>query len=206
MNFIQKLKSVFNPLPVTIALIVIFVIGNSFSVIQAQPADTGNGALDGQEDTDQEQENVVCQIEMGKFLDTEFKKYLDFMDTNFQNKSSTGSLLDLGFDRYREFRNTVMKEYSKYSPQQSASQLTEGLEPGACMEVVENKLNDARRTLKNVAAQTSAVKETTALITKYQDINNQLRVLNQSFLAMKSYLTTFSDKLPCYVKKGCTKS
>jgi hypothetical protein len=201
--FNKPQQSAKKTLILTLSLIAIFLFGNAFDVIQAQPAPTGTGAPQGA--APEGQTNVVCQVEMGKFLEVELNNYHQFMETNFQNKSSTSSLLEDGMGKYREFRKTIMDKYSTFYPQQGASLLTEGLEPDACLGQVEDALSEARRTLDTKARSTSAVKKTTALISKYQEINGKLRKLNQTFITMKSYLDTFAAKLPCYIRKSCNK-
>lgn len=202
----QKRKLKFQPLTLTIALAVIFFVGASFVTIQAQPA-PGYGVQTTPppaDATDEQLENL-CQDELGEFLKMELASYRAFIETNFQNKSGTSSLLDNAFIRYREMRTAAMNKYATYFPQQGASQLTEGFQPDACMKLVEEYLENARRLLETRARSSSAVKKTTALTTKYQDINTQLRTLNQSFITMKAYLDTFAAKLPCYVRKSCNK-
>jgi hypothetical protein len=81
--------------------------------------------------------------------------------------------------------------------------MVEGLEPGACLKIVDDTLALARRELQMRAVQTSTVKKTTALIQKYQQINDRLGGLNLTFLSMKAYLDTFAAKLPCYIKNSC---
>ncbi|MFC1747986.1 hypothetical protein ACFL2V_04195 [Pseudomonadota bacterium] len=192
----------------TVVLAVMLFFGNSLETIHAQPAATPSGAPapEGLETETQEQVNAICQIEMQDFLFDEFKDYREFMDTHFQNMSGSSSLLDTAFAKYREFRSIAMREYATYFPQQGASQLSEGIEPGACLKIVEDTLADARKIIELKAAATSTVKKTTALITKYQEINAQLRVLTRTFLTMKGYFDTFSDKLPCYIADACNKS
>lgn len=205
-NTNQKTKTFFHPLVVTIALAVIFFVTNSATLIQAQPAYPGGSPPSAPpEDASGEQLNNLCQVELGEYFKTEMANFRQFLETTFQNKSSTISLLETAFARYGELRTAAMNKYATYFPQQGALLLTEGLQPGACMAIVEKNLKDAQRLLESRARSTSAVKKTTALISKYQEINNQLRTLNQSFITMKAYLDTFATKLPCYVKKSCNK-
>jgi hypothetical protein len=210
---IQKIKSAhvklreFKTLTVTAVIAVIFLFGNAVEPMRAQtapsygnaspPTDTSNMA--------EEQVNVVCQVEMQKFADVELGNFRTFITTNFQNKSSTGSLLETGISRYKEMRRSLYNKYFTYYPHQGALILTEGIEPGACEQIVQNTLSLARRELKMRAVQTSAVKKTTALVEKYKEINDALGTLNRTFLNMKAYLDTFTQKLPCYISKSCNK-
>lgn len=190
----------------TVMLLLAFTLffGNSFGELKAQPAPNPTGAPNGAapEGTDT---NVVCQYEMGRYMESEKTRFSEFLTTNFQNKSGTGSLLPIAFAKYREVRDAAYAKYATFYPQQGAYQLTEGVETGACLKTMEDALELMRRELTTRAMQTSTVRKTTALLQKYQKINTQLRVLNRTFLTMKSFLDTFSQKLPCYLKSSCNK-
>jgi hypothetical protein len=192
---------------VTAAVAAVFLFGNSVGLIRAQTAPdygatTPSTPTAGQP---QEQVNVICQVEMQKFADVQMGNFRAFITTNFQNKSGTSSLLETAVGRYREMRTALYNKYFTYFPHQGALLLTEGLEPGACEQIVQDTLTLARRELKMRAVQTSAVKKATALIDKYKEINDGLGTLNLTFLNMKAYLDTFNAKLPCYISKACNK-
>lgn len=201
----QDNNSKFRPLAVMVILICVLFFGNSVEFLSAAEGDattqTGSNKTPGAS----QDENLECQEEMGKFLDVELGKYREWMKKHFENKSSTSSLTDDAIARYEEFRAVTMKEYYKHMPFEGASQLTEGLESGACLNQVREKLSDAMREVENRAKSTSTVRQSTALSDKYQQINNQLGGMAKDVLTMKAYLDTFADKLPCYVKKNCNK-
>lgn len=178
--------------------------GNSFGELRAQPAPNPTGAPNGAAPEGSDA-NVICQLELGKHMEAEKSRFSEFLTTNFQNKSGTGSLLPIAFAKYREVRDGAYAKYATFYPQQGASQLTEGIETGSCQRTMEEALELMRRELTTRAMQTSTVRKTTALLQKYQSINTQLRVLNRTFLTMKSFLDTFSQKLPCYLKDSCNK-
>ena len=188
----------------TIMVLMAFTLffGNSFGDLKAQtdPGGAPNGSAP--EGTDA---NIVCQYEMGKYMEAEKSRFSEFLTTNFQNKSGTGSLLPIAFGKYREVRDGAYSKYATFNPHQGAFQLTEGIETGSCQKTMEDALELMRRELTTRAQQTSTVRKTTALLQKYQKINTQLRVLNRTFLTMKSFLDTFSQKLPCYLKSSCNK-
>jgi hypothetical protein len=196
-------KPKFRTVALTIAIALIFVAVNAVNVIQAQPAATGTGAPEGA--VPDEQAEAACSETMAKFADYELGRFREFIRGNFQNKSSTSSLLEAGFSRYKEFRTSLYNKYYTFFPQQGAFQLTEGIGSNACMSVVSDFLSKARNELQSRAVQTSTVKKTTALISKYQQINSKLATLTRTFMTMKAYLDTFADKLPCYIKKSCNK-
>jgi len=207
-------KTELKMLAMTAAIAMFVFLSNAVGVLQA--ADTppgggapgyGSGAGSGAGGTGAggAQETNLCVPEMDAYTQVELGRYREFLTTNFQNKSSTTSLLDLGMGRYREFRTALYKKYNSYFPKTGALQLTEGIVPSSCLDIVNKALAQARNELKTRSVQTSTVKKATALIHKYQDINNQLRVLNRTFVTMKAYLDTFATKLPCYIKKACNK-
>jgi len=197
----QRNKITFNPLAVMLVLACVFFFGNSVEFLSAAESDTTT-----QNTTNSTPGvNVVCQEEMGKFLEVEFGLYKEWMERHFENKSSTSSLTDDAIAKYEEFRALVMDEYRKHAPFAGALQLTEGLEFGACLSQVNKKLSEARREVENRARSTSTVKQTTALIDKYQQINSQLGAMSKDVLTMKAYLDSFADQVPCYISKNCNK-
>lgn len=149
-----------------------------------------------------EGEDQSCQYRMGRFIEYENGRYQQWMDAHFNNKSSTTSLLDDALVRYKEFQNGLMNEYLKVQKirvPEGVLQATEGIELGACRQLIEDALSLAQRGLEQKARLSSAAKKATALLSKYKEMNGKLRELNQNFLQMKAYLTTFSDKIPCYI-------
>jgi hypothetical protein len=203
----HKIKFEFKTLAVTLALAIIFTGLNSIGIIRAEngtpPPPPADGAPQEQQDSKYAEAN--CQQAMVNFGEYEFGRFKEFLKNNFQNKSSTTSLLDAAIGRYRELRMTLYNKYYEYYPLQGAPQLTEGLSFGACNSSMNDILDRARHELETRAVQTSTVKKTTALIEKYKQINSELGALNRTFVMMKSYLDVFASKLPCYIAKSCQK-
>lgn len=199
----QKMREALKPLSVTLALAMILFLGNSVEFLRAQ--ESGGGGNGAAPEAAENQENVVCQQQMELFILDEEPKYNQFMESHFNNKSSTGTLLSDAFGKYQQYRTMLYDHYAQYFPQQYALQLTEGIEPGDCLRLVEDALSRARNIIEQKARTTSTVKKTTALLQKYKDINDQMATLVQSFMTMKKHLDTFADKLPCYVRRSCNK-
>lgn len=199
-----KQKLTFKPLTWMIAMMIIFTIGNAAGFVRAENGDGGNagGNTDTVEQTDI---NVICQDEFQTFTDQKMKEFRTWMETHFQNKSSTTSLLTDGIAKYEELRQTLLIELAKYKPHQSAAQLTEMLEAPACRKIADTALAEAKRLLESKSRSTSAVKRSTALLDKYRAVNDKLSKLARDYLQMKAYLDTFAAKLPCYVKRSCNK-
>ncbi|MCA9373664.1 MAG: hypothetical protein R3B71_00655 [Candidatus Gracilibacteria bacterium] len=201
-NWFARIRSHFHPTAVMIALVILLCAGNSVQFLQAQQTPTD---IPAQSAAPEGEENSFCQADLTAFLATEVPRYNEWMESHFNNKSSTTSLLDDAFARYTDFRASLYGRYNNYFPYQGALQLSEGLELGECRDILEKALRSARDTLEQKAITTSTVKKTTALLQKYQSINGQLRNLYQSFITMKKHLDTFADKLPCYISKQCNK-
>jgi hypothetical protein len=195
----QNEKLDLGTMAMTIALALILFTGNALQISRAAdpPANTAN-----QQSTDSPQE-VICQYELRLYLDTELKSFRAFMDQHFENKSSTASLLDIAFAKYDEFKTKVYAKYNTYQPQAGTDMMTEGIKGAACLAQVNEALDTAQQMILRKAATTSAVKQTTALIDKYKQINDKLAVMNKTFLNFKSYMDTFSLKVPCYLKDSC---
>ncbi len=150
--------------------------------------------------------NNACEPQMSIYAAKELEDYRNFLEINFQNKSSTASLLDTALAKYREVRTELTAAYAGYYPHQGSYQLTTGLQSFPCWKIVEDTLEDAKILLRHHALQTSSVKKTTALLEKYKQINNELQAMNQQMNNMKAALDAFAQKLPCYLEKGsCVK-
>ena len=200
-NFLIKLMP--KPLTATILLAMLLFCGNSFRVTEAQVT-SGGFPYPFLGDTTQE-DNPLCEPEMKKFAALEAADFRQFMEKNFENKSSTSSLLELAIAKYRAMRKELYQGYNSYFPKFGSAQDITATEPGGCMKIVSDTLADARVLLKQHAVSTSGVKKSTALLEKYKSINDQLSNLYQQFVFMRAYLDTFSAKLPCYVKSQCMK-
>lgn len=196
----QKQKFNFKPLTVMLALSVLLFFGNSAEYLYAQepaPNDTPE---------DEEDVNVVCQERMKEFAANELQRYMEWMEMHFQNRGSTTTLLDDAVGRYKQLRVALINEYDKYIPQEYALLLTEGLERSECRQIVDDKLEEAKRLLESKSKKTSTVKKVTALLDKYQVINGKLSKLSRDYVTMRKHLDTFAAKLPCYIKRSCNKS
>lgn len=202
----------FHPLTLTVILGLLLFLGNALRTIQVQAVDmAANGTIpyptyqpptmaDGSPAA-----TNFCEPEMKDFASKELKSFRTFIETNYQNKSSTGSLTGVAMGKYNEMRSELYTAYNKYYPPSGANMLGTSDQPGKCLLIVNQTLDDAKTLLKTHAVRTSGVKKSTALLEKYQQINAELANLFQQFVYMKAYLDTFAGKLPCYPKSGCVK-
>ncbi len=196
-------KRFFHPSVITLLLVIVMILGNSTDFLYAQQP--GTPTEPAQADLTEEQVNVRCEAEMTTFTNEKMAEYRQWMEQHFQNKSSTTSLLTDGMARYKQLRTTLYNELYFYAPQQNALLLTEGVEGTACRKIVEKALAEAKRAIDSRARSTSAVKKSTVLLTKYQELNDKMAKLTRDYLQMKAYLDTFAAKLPCYINRSCNK-
>jgi hypothetical protein len=200
-------KFKFYPFAATVVLGIMLFVGNSFRMTAAIDS-TSLGIPFPFQGTTTQQDSTntdnLCEAEMSSFASKELAAFRQFLETNFQNKSSTTSLLNVAIDKYRELKKDLYTAYSRYSPNVGSGMLATGIQPGACQKIIQDTLSDAQNLLKTQATRTSGVKKSTALLQKYQSINSRLGDLYKKFVYMKAYLDTFSTKLPCY-SKSCVK-
>ncbi len=202
-KLVAKLK--INPTTLTVILAIMFFFGNSFVVPTQAEENAGGGKIPYPFQGSSEEATGLCEPEMKDFAAKELEDFRNFMETNFQNKSSTASLLETAIGKYRELRTELNTAFSKFYPKMLSLQVTTGVEPNRCKQIIETTLSDARLLLKSHAVRTSGVKKSSALLQKYQQINAQLADLFQQFVYTKGYLDTFSTKLSCFPKTGCVK-
>ncbi len=203
MNKIKNKKRIFRPPVITLLLVIVMILGNSTDFLYAQQP--GTPTEPAETDLTEEQVNVRCEAEMTTFTNERMAEYREWMEQQFQNKGSTTSLLTDGMARYKQLKTTLYNELYFYAPQQNALLLTEGVEGTACRKIVKKALAEAKRELDSRARSTSAVKKSTVLLTKYQELNDKMAKLTRDYLQMKAYLDTFAAKLPCYINRSCNK-
>ena len=206
-----KQKFAFKPLTWMLAMAIVFFFGSATGYLQTAPppapapTPAGTSTQEDAQKPDERDINIICQDEFQIFTNERMKEYREWLERHFQNKSSTASLLTVGIGRYEELRKTLMDKSYTYVPHQNALQLTEGLEQAACRKIADTALKEAKRLLESKSRTTSAVKKSTILLNKYQEMNDKISKLSKDFLQMKAYMDTFATKLPCYIKRSCNK-
>lgn len=200
----HKPKLEFRPSTLMVALALLFFFGSAISPLSAEKlARSTTAGQQTSEETVERGTPSVCQQDLRLYAYDRLKKYRDDINTHFQNKSSTASLLPDATAIYDEFVQDMNTEFSTYFPDNGISQSSESTEIQDCIAVLNDNLEQARSFLRVKAVATSSVKQTTALLEKYKAINEQLSVLNKSVLQFKSYMETFATKVPCYIEKDC---
>ncbi len=203
-NQLKKLSFKTHALMVVMACLLFLGFAmDSTQIIKAQGGATGDNSVPLNIFSDYQTDiNYKCEPAMKEFSSQKLKEFYNFLETHFENKSSTASLLDTAIQSYRDLRKTLMTAYGQYYPNQGAFILSTGDQPNGCLKIIQTTLDDAKNLLRNHAIRTSGVKKSAGVLEKYKSINTQLSGLNQQFMNMKALLDTFSQKLPCYVKKG----
>ncbi len=185
-------------LAMTVACALFLFCGNAVSIVTAQTGGSGT------QTSGQPEQEKNCATEMRVTIAEETKAYRTFMDTNFQNKSSTASLLAAGVQRYEEFMQKLSDKYKKECLVQGLYlQSSESAKIAEASRLIDDAQMEARSLLSRKATTTSSVKQTTALMDKYKIINDKLTVMNKTFMLFKSYMDTFALKVPCYIKDRC---
>lgn len=146
-----------------------------------------------------------CQSALAPIYDIELKQFLEFLDTNFQNKSNTGSLTNIAIARYQDFKenlnNLFLMVHVNSSDQNIlATQTAYAL----CANIKNEYFSKAKKMMIDHIKKTSSVKTTTILIEKYQAINSKLRDLNTAISQMYGYFVSFDKMLPSFIGKCLT--
>ena len=199
-------------LSITLTLLVIFMVGGSFDWTKTGYAEDSGSKTSVEIPKDDKAAankigSAICEIEMTKYGDAELAKYTTFMEDNFKNKSSTASLMDLAMQRYDQFKSMISLKYNELV----GVQLDVGSEGGAtngsqaagiirCNALANKYIQDAGNMLKLRATSTSNLKKASLFVEKYQQINGKLRSLNLDVMRMVVNISSFEQKLPCYLK------
>lgn len=197
----NALKPVFHPLTITVALAVMFFFGSAIGPITAR--DLSAGSTGGGTEENATLTPSSCDATMRLYAFERLQKYRNDIDTHFQNKSSTSSLLPDATSIFDEFVTDINSKMNSYFPDSGERHSVEAAEIQDCMKIVSESVEQAKSFFRTKATGTSTVKQTTALLDKYKTINQQLGVLNKTMLKFKSYMETFSNKVPCYIDKNC---
>jgi len=200
---------------VTAVLMILLFAGNAFGTVKITAAVDSSGATptplpvpvgDTQQQIDSQVANA-CVTELTAYADPEFEKYKIFMEDNFKNKSTTSSLLNLGVQRYDQFKTNIADMYQTLVGQQidlaarSGSSVTDqGVGLNNCNILAFQYVDDASKLLKMRAITTSDIKKASIFVEKYKQINDKLRALNMDVMRMVVNISAFQQKLPCYLK------
>lgn len=207
----MKLKNSNKNLALTVLFSLVLMVGFTghwqFSEAQQNPpVDAGNDSVQGDENAEGAgvEAETKCITDLQTFGEPEMVKYRQFMEEHFANKNSTTSLLDKGIDRYVQLENDFRTKYEEIFQAQvgnsGARNYLQGQYFSACQQVLDDYLSEGRKLVEMRATTTSTIKKTSVFVEKYKQINAKLREMNLEVLRMSVNISTFEQKLPCYLK------
>ena len=210
----QAKKTPFHPVVVTAVLMILLLTGNAFGSVNitgaVESGSTKPTVVVPTGDTKQQIDAQVansCVTALTAYADPVFEKYKIFMEDNFKNKSTTSSLLNLGMQRYDQFKTSITDTYQDLVGQQielaisqKSSVTDQGVGLNRCNALALQYVDDASKLLKMRAITTSNIKKASIFVEKYKQINGKLRALNLDLMKMVVDISAFQQKLPCYLK------
>jgi hypothetical protein len=148
---------------------------------------------------------VDCESALKPIFAIEQKQFMEFLETNFQNKSSNSSLLNIAIARYQTFKENLNNLFAKLDINDpSQNYLQSQTAYTICLKLKDQASVDAKKAIIDHIKKTTAAKTTTVLLEKYQSINSKLRDLNTSISQMYGYFMSFKAMLPGFVGKCLT--
>lgn len=164
-----------------------------------------------------------------KGFETELKEFMEFLDTNFKNESSTSSLVSLAIARYREYRDALRSQFKhiqisgiKAAQENVGTDGNEIYDPllmtdladfnttvkqyAICEEMVETYVSLGRQEMLKHIKKSAAQKKTIMLLEKFKALNVRLRNLNMKISEFAALYKTFENKFPGFSPKSCMKS
>jgi hypothetical protein len=148
---------------------------------------------------------VDCERALKPIFAIELKQFMEFLETNFQNKSSNTSLMNIAIARYQNFKENLNNYFAKVDigdPSQNFLQSQTAYT--VCASLKNQAFLDAKKAMIDHIKKTTAAKTTTVLLEKYQSINSKLRDLNTSISQMYGFFMSFKAMLPGFVGKCLT--
>lgn len=196
-------------LALTVVFSLVLMIGftGHFQFSEAQENPPGDSSGNESEETAEgasAEAETKCVTDLQAYGEVEMTKYRQFMEEHFASKDSTTSLVDAGIERYVQLENDFRSKYQEIFMAQvgnsGASNYLQGQYFSDCQEVLNNYLSEGRKLVEMRATTTSTIKKTSVFVEKYKQINAKLRGLNLEIMRMTVNISTFEQKLPCYLK------
>ncbi|MEK7672246.1 MAG: hypothetical protein AAB373_00020 [Patescibacteria group bacterium] len=143
-----------------------------------------------------------CGNNLSSAYDLELFKFLIFLETNFENKSSNSSLANIAIGRYSEYKKSISDLLGRVVfGNGEASGLDQISAYAECVKLTDAYKQIGKEALVQHIKNNSSQKKTIILTEKYQAINSQLRDLNFEIAEMYGYLMAFKEKLPGFLKE-----
>ncbi len=146
-----------------------------------------------------------CLSVLAPIYDIELKQFLEFLEVNFQNKSSSSSLTNIAIARYQNFKENLNNLFAKVNVNDAGQEyLAIQAAYATCGEIKNEYFDKAKKVMIDHIKKTTAIKTTTIMLEKYQSINSKLRDMNTSISQMYGYFMSFKSMLPGFVVKCLT--
>lgn len=145
----------------------------------------------------------ACRESLVAIYDYEMIGFLRFLDAHFQNKSSNSSLKNVAIARYGDLKLALNEPLQLLKPGVSTefNADTYSAELAAyqeCVKIQDEYARLAKEQMIRKIKDSTAQKQTTALVEKYKAINEKLSDLNFKIAQMYSLFVTFQNKFPFY--------
>lgn len=188
--------------------LLIFLLNNL--VVFAEPAEEENAEFKQikAELTQRLSKQVLsqCRQALVPLFDIELKEFFEFLEANFQNKSSNSSLTNIAIARFRDYKRNLNNYFAELNPAYDAELGTESYKAASANYLTCSKIKDeyfdlAKKILIDHIKTTSAEKKTSVMLEKYQAINSRLRDLNMEISQLYGYFMAFKEKLPGFLQQ-----
>jgi hypothetical protein len=151
-----------------------------------------------------------CGENLSAAYDIELAEFLEFLEGNFQNKSSNTSLVNIAIARFSEYKKNLNILFNTLNPSAAISGMggitanttaNELLAYDNCLGLKEFYLDAAKQKMIDHIKTNTAQKKTAIFVEKYQAINSRLRDLNLAIAKMYGFFMTFKEKLPFFIEQ-----
>lgn len=146
----------------------------------------------------------VCQQNIDPAFKLEQAEFLNFLNLNFQNKSSDSSLINIAISRYAEHKRNLKDLLAILQPGGTETTVLYQDEVAAysdCQKIMDAYIDTAKEEMIKHVRKNAAQKKTALMVEKYQAINDQLRELNVQIAKMYGLFMTFKEKLPGFLQE-----
>lgn len=151
---------------------------------------------------------ALCQDTLIPVMDLELLNFLQFMEQNFQNKSSTSSLSNIAIARFSEYRMAINEHFAKVGVEEAIANVDTREDQlvayNNCEKLKNSYIDAGKKSLIEYAKTNAAQKQSIVILDKYKSINDKLREMNLSIARMYSLLATFKQKIPGFVRECIT--
>lgn len=147
-----------------------------------------------------------CQANLVPLFDLELNDFLKFLDKSLQNKSSNSSLTNIAIARYQDYKRTLKDLFARINVNDPKNQNIANSNTAyvLCANLLNVYYSSAKKMMIDHIKKTTAIKNTSVLLEKYQAINSKLRDLNMAISQLYGFFATFKDILPGFVKQCLT--